>query len=165
MRSRFVGGAIGSHSTSLRQIIIEDKRVDCLFDSGSPYSFVDFQFLQKHFPQFSKCFKRKSSQFFSVCGSRFNSIGICQMPVNYNDQRKVVSFYVIDTPLKLILGTDGLSSFKVSLNFTDSSSETYTEKSIESINSSYSDQCQFFSLFNFSDDIPLNVLNQLKELI
>jgi len=159
--SRIVGGSIYSNECPIHHLEIDGKVFKCLFDTGSPVSFIDKSFLRKHFPNAYFSASRKVTPFTTVSGENFHACGINNLPVKYNSLLKKIPFFITDTPMLLILGVNGLSMLEISLHFKNFQS---TISTISSESAKNSRKEVFLSLFDFSSVDDYNYLSRLKEV-
>ena len=139
LRDYFVGGSGSPRRSFVRSIVIANEQSNCLFDTGSPVAFIDYSLLKTHFSHLLPTIASHVSSFSIVSGSKFKSYSRCQIFVRYDGKSSNVDFYIVDTPMKLILGLDGLCALSVSFQF-------HPQKSISnSIAATITENDSFFS--------------------
>ena len=135
--------------------MINGKNFNCLFDSGSPVSFIDISLLRSNFSS-----TQQEATFSTVSGSVFRSLGKCTLDVSFQDLHKPISFYVVRSPMQLILGVDGLSALNVTLSFTN------RQNDIGCIDHSVpKNRKDFLKLFTFSSEICNENLTRLQDIL
>ena len=90
--------------------------MDALFDSGSPVSFIDRQFLSQLCSTVS--YNTVHNQFVSVDGRTFSAVGSVSLPVVFQEKCVHQTFYIIESPISVILGVDAMRALRVTLDFT-----------------------------------------------
>jgi len=151
------GGISRPHDEMFHLIGINGMKEHALLDTGSPCSFLNFSFFQKLSLNLIPCLQ----SFFTVSGEEFKTHGKCFVNVDFAGNNKRIMFYVVNSPIKVILGIDALKILNVSLQF--SSQKDAVLHTV--VNSVSVKQDEFFDKFK----LPLNISNEnlvhLKSLL
>ena len=121
---------------------------------------IDKRFLESNFPGVS--FAQRCVSFSTVSGSTFSTFGVCTLSVSFQSTTENVQFFVIDTPVQLIIGVDGVCQLNVSLKFQNSGNLLLT---VNSASDNESRKEAFLSLFDFSTVAYPNNIHELKMLL
>lgn len=98
----------------LMKISIAQTNVNAFVDTGSELNALSLKFCNEH----NIRFPRQIRKFCLADNSVFNSIGFIRIPVEYEDETKLLDFYVFSNCISdVILGRPGLRQFRVVLSF------------------------------------------------
>lgn len=176
-RGCLVGGARWPNNdrSAYQGVMIETLEVNALCDSGASVSFVDHAFFKKSFPtvSVSSC----DHSFVSISGSRFCCVGLVQLNVSVFKRTVCHTFFLIHSPVAVVLGLDVLCALHVSIvcspdkvfvetNMDPVSSVTVDEPaSSKTVDYTVCPDVEFLNLFQLPTGVSLEVSNQLKDLL
>lgn len=101
---------------SMLQISINNVIVKALLDTGSGHSFISTQWLHSHLPT-SEIHVANEVSFQGVNGSQFQALGSVSLSVKLFSDTHLFQFYVIHSPVDVLLGTDILSRLNITVTF------------------------------------------------
>jgi len=154
-----VGGARGCGSESIHRVSIEGTFVDALLDTGSPFSFIDINYFNKHF---SSELQYSSNSFLSVSGEKFTAIGECNLSVCIDNFVKPIRFFVINSPMHVILGINALKEMNVTISFSKNFTKIGT---LSSCNHVVDDKNIILEKISLPNDITRDSFVQTKNLL
>lgn len=161
--------------------------MDALLDTGSPTSFIDLRTFKYLFPL--QNFTKNNSSFVSVSGTTFTSCGTVKLPVSVENMCIQQNFFLIDSPISIILGIDALCALRLNLRFSPQTIQLSSDMSqkVASLQNSASpvtttassasktalpvstfsklSEVEYIQLFNLPRDKSDALLTQLRQLL
>lgn len=155
--------------------MLEALEVNALCDSGASVSFIDLSFFKTSFPTLtiSSC----DHSFVSVAGNQFSSVGFVHLNVSVFDITVNHKFYLIHSPISVILGLDVLCALNLSIicspkevlvkTQTAHVSSVSRERPVSSktVDENFCSDVEFLKLFQLPTSVSSDVLSRLKNLL
>ena len=176
-RGCLVGGARwpNNERSAYQQVMLEALEVNALCDSGASISFIDLSFFKTSFPTLtiSSC----DHSFVSVAGNQFSSVGFVHLNVSVFDITVNHKFYLIHSPISVILGLDVLCALNLSIicspkevlvkTQTAHVSSVCRERPVSSktVDENFCSDVEFLKLFQLPTSVSSDVLSRLKNLL
>ena len=166
----FVGGAKQSNldnSALYHSIIVNGKLVKTLIDTGSPVCFISCSFFKNNFDNLPVLNSRQ--KFYTVSGDKFHTLGCVLMDIIGFEKTLKHEFYIIDSPIDLLLGMDALIKLEATLSFNNKHKAVSRENKFIApvkLNSYQLSREEFLSLFKLESTCSsVEELAALKNLL